>query len=119
MTIRELIDEIKEIKPNMYSDQQLMRWISQLDGKIAQEVMLQAPLEVRDKYNYKYPDDLEREPMVPFPHDDIYRYWLTTQIDYTDGEYLKYNGNLTMFEFAYNEFTNWFLNTYDPAQTGG
>ena len=116
MKITDIIKEIDECKPNGYSEQQKLRWIAQLDGQIASEIMLMAPEQVQQVCNYPYPKGLEVEPLVSFPFDDIYRQWLTTMIDYTDGEMTKYNGSLTMFEFTYNKYATWFLNKYDPAQ---
>ena len=118
MTIREIIEHIDENKPNAYSDKQKLHWIALLDGKIAADLMMMAPEEIRNLFDYKYPEDMEREPLITFPHDDIYPAWLECKIDREDHEDSRYQNSVAVYNAIWEDFACWFLNNYDPAQYG-
>lgn len=113
--IKDIIARVDDGKFNEYSDQQKLRWLSLLDGQIAAEVYLMAPQEVA-QYAYLYPDGLEMSPLVDFPNDDIYDFWLTAQIDFHNGEYEKYQNTMEMFNSVYGRFVNWFLTYKAPEK---
>lgn len=92
-----------------------MAWIAELDGKIALDVMMMDIAEVRQMH-YIYPDDLENEPLVSFPHDSIYEQWLGAKIDYANGEYNKYENSKEQFNASYGNFVRWFAAKYEPSQ---
>lgn len=114
-TIKEIIARVDEIRPNGFTERVKLAWVSELEGKIAADVMLMSIDEIRN-LEYKYPDDLENEPMVSYPHQEVYVYWLQAQIDYTNGEYNKYQNSMEMYNQHYGNFVRWFANTYAPAQ---
>lgn len=111
MTAREIIDYVDEIKPNAFSDAVKLRWLNTLEGRVATEVMLMAPQQIR-QLELKLTDT----PMVEPPYDDIYTSWLEAQIDEANGEYDKYANTATVFNAAWSGFVCWFAQTYDPAQ---
>lgn len=114
-TIREILDQVDELRPNAFSEKLKMAWISELDGKIAADVMLMSIDDIR-QIRYSYPENMDSEPLVGFPHDGIYLYWLQAQIDYANGEYNKYQNSMEMYNEHYSNFVRWFANTYKPAQ---
>lgn len=114
-TFKEIIERVDENKPNAFSTQTKMTWLSQLEGKIAADVLLMNIVEIR-QLEGKYPEVLDTQPLVTYPHEDIYDLWLTAQIDYGNGEYEKYANSMAMFNEAYDNFACWFLTVYDPAQ---
>ncbi|MBQ8881695.1 MAG: hypothetical protein IJ030_05960 [Oscillospiraceae bacterium] len=113
--IKDIIDRVDENVPNAFSPEQKMAWISELDGKIGLDVMLLNILEVQ-KLQYKYPEDMESEPLITFPHESLYDLYLTAQIDFANRETDKYQNSITMYNAAYDNFVRWFVRTYDPAQ---
>lgn len=114
-TIKEIIERVDENKPNAFSTQTKMAWLSQLDGKIATDVLLMNIVEIR-QLEYKYPECLNHQPLVTYPHEEIYDLWLKAMIDYEDGEYDKYANSMAMFNEVYDNFAAWFLTVYEPAQ---
>lgn len=114
-TIREVIERVDGIKSNAFSDEQKVIWLAMLDGKIAADLFLMSISDIR-MLKYRYPQDMETELLVSFPHDDIYDGWLGAQIDYANGEYDKYQNSMALYNASYDSFAVWFLNTYDPAQ---
>lgn len=113
--IREIIERVDKIKPNAFGQKEKVGWIAELDGIIATEVMLMCAIDA-GQMKYTYPDDLDSEPLVVFPHSGIYDLWLCAKIDFTNGEYNKYQNTMEMFNANYNAFVRWFASTYEPAQ---
>ena len=87
MKISECIQMIDELRPNAYGDDQKVRWLSSLDGKI-QALVLHTPAD--EMAHYSFPEDSERELLAKHPHDGIYPLYLAAMIDFADGEYSKY-----------------------------
>lgn len=115
MIIREVIARVDLKKPNAFDDEQKVRWLAELDGKIAADVMLQSISDLQ-QYNYKYPEAMDFELLVHFPHDDIYELWLAAQIDKANGEVDLYMNSKEAYNASYINFSCWFANVYDPAQ---
>lgn len=113
-TIREIIERVDELRPNAFTEKMKLAWLSELEGKIAADVMLMNIDEICT-LELKYPDSMDTEPMVRYPHQDIYVYWLQAQIDYANGEYNKYQNSMEMYNQHYGNFVRWFANTYEPA----
>ena len=114
MTITRAIALADELCPNAYSDDVKLQWINQIEGRLALEVFLMAVAEVQDNFQYTTVDDTEL--LVKSPHDDIYTWWLRSQIDLAHAEYDKAANDTAMFEAAWTEFVVWFCQRYDPAQ---
>lgn len=114
-TIRDVIGQVDALKPNAFEKKQKVRWLALLDGKLAADVFL---MDIGDisKFEYKFPECLDHQLLVSYPHDDIYEYWLMAQIDMANGEYDKYNNAMAMYNASLDAFTAWFAQTYDPAQ---
>ena len=112
MTIKEIIHKVDNARPNSFSSETKLNWIRQLDGKIALNVMLMDISEA-DRFQRA---GLEDEPLVSFPHDDIYELWLYAKIDFENGEYSKYQNSMEMYNEHYGAFVRWFAMTYAPAQ---
>lgn len=113
--IKEVIERVDGIKPNAFTEDQKVAWLALLEGKLAADVFLMSIDDIR-KLKYRFPEDMETELMVSFPHEDIYEHWLEAQIDYANGEYDKYQNSMALYNASYESFTLWFYNTYDPAQ---
>ena len=117
-TIREIIARVDEKRPNSFSAELKMAWIASLDGKIAADVMLWSIDDIR-QLEYRYPGDLDSQPLVTYPHQDIYDYWLAALIDQENGEYDRYQNDMVMYNEFYNNFVCWFASNYEPAQGYG
>ena len=119
MTVGDAIRFVDTIKPNAFPDEAKILWLSQLEGKIAGEVFLMAPAEIR-KFDYSQLAKTKAKAkvlLVDPPHDNLYTEWLKAQIDHENGEYSKYQNTMQMFNERYNEFVAWFAGTYRPADS--
>ena len=115
MTIKEIIEQVDDTKPNAFSEKTKMAWIAELDGTIAVNVMLMNIVEVQ-QLQYQHPADLESTPLVRFPHDGLYIQWLRAKIDDANGEAERYENSMAQFNASYGNFIRWFAKTYEPAQ---
>lgn len=113
--IKEVIKRVDGIKPNAFTEEQKVAWLALLEGKLAADVFLMSIDDIR-QLKYTYPDNMETELIVSFPHEDIYEHFLEAQIDYANGEYDKYQNSMALYNASYDSFVTWFFSTYDPAQ---
>lgn len=119
MRINEAISELRSLKPNQYSDETLLRWLSDLDGQIYEEVLKNAedapfpPL-----LPYKIQEDMDKELLAPFPHEGLYISYLGMQVDFHNGEYTRYNNGMVMFNLAYQMFADAWTRNHMPKQDG-
>lgn len=99
MTPSKAIEIVDRLKPNSYSDEDKLRWINELEGMV-QRLVIQAD----NITQLAYPEDMNKELLVPFPFDDIYTLFLEAKVDYYNREYGNYNNSAIMFEAQFNEY---------------
>lgn len=115
MKIREAIGTIDSLKHNTYTQSDKIAWLSRMDSNIKRLII--DTHEGAEEVNFTgYDDttDLETELLVPAPFDEIYLRWLEAQIDYTNGEYGKYNNSIMMYNTAYQAYRNYYNSTHMP-----
>lgn len=114
MTIQQAIERTDALCPNTASRFEKIRWLNELDGRIAAEV---ASTHVNDGTEFEGYDentDPETVLLASFPYDDIYPKWLVCQIDLTRKELERYNNSVAVFNEAYSSFVNWYNRTREP-----
>ena len=119
MKIREAIGTIDSLKHNTYTQSDKIAWLSRLDASIKKLII--DTHEGADEVNFTGDDDttdLETELLVPAPFDEIYLRWLEAQIDYTNGEYNKYNNSIMMYNTAFQAYRNYYNSTHMPLGKG-
>ena len=121
MTIRECIDIVDSIKPNQYSDEDKVRWLSFLDGSIINDV-----LKTHEGYEGQYDDfvgyptdNLGVSLVVSAPYDRLYTAYLKMKIDEENGETARYNNSMTMFNSYLTEYKRWYNKTHMPLSKRG
>lgn len=115
MTASEAIERADSVKPNAFTEEEEFNWLVTLDSKIAMELFLMSPQDM-EQIRLKYPEDLNSELLVNYPHDEIYPLYLMARIDEMNGEYNKYANSSAIFNDYYSQFSCWFLQAYDPVQ---
>lgn len=119
MNISDAIYLVDKLKPNQYSSDLKIGWLSKLDGQIFKEVFAthaDSPIESFEGYDGS---DMDKELLVPYPYDeDIYNYFLQAQIDKENGETAKYNQSITLYNNAFHAFQAWYNRTHLPIPTG-
>lgn len=118
MTIMDALYRIDELKPNSYSQPEKIKWLSSLDGVIKSEIIdTHEGGEDIVFSGYDENADLNTVLLVDAPYDDIYLRWLEAQIDYTNGEYGKYNNSLVAYNDAYDLYQRHYNRTHMPKGT--
>ena len=108
MTLNDAITEVDTIKPNQYPDELKVRWLSVLEGKIIDEIILTHQLAEVVEFNGYSIDDMETELIVPDTYADVYIYYLMAMIDSTNNEGLRYQSSMQQFNSAWQDFANYY-----------
>ena len=115
MTIQDAISTLDSQKHNAYGRSDKIKWLSRLDTMV-QKLIIDTH-EGGDAAAFEpYNDDtdLDTELLVEEPFDEIYLRWMEAQIDYTNGEYSKYNNSIEMFNTAWQAYANYYNRTHMP-----
>ena len=125
MTVGEAIAQIRELKPNPYTDELLVRQLNNLDLSIYNELYLwHEGLHTVDEetgetvpqgppgfYDIKQPDT---PLLVPEPYSELYGYYLAAQIDFLNGELARYNNSMVMYNTALSTYADYVNRTRMP-----
>lgn len=115
MTIIEAINRIDSLKPNNYTQEDKIKWLSTIDGVIKKEIIDTHEGADTIIFNgYDIDTALDTVLIVPAPYDDIYVKWLEAQIDYFNGETARFNNSIVMYNTAYSVFEKYYNRTYMP-----
>ena len=115
MKIIEAINRIDSLKHNTYTQNEKVAWLSRLDSMV-KRLIIDTHEDGEDITFIGYDDttDLKTELLVPAPFDEMYLRWLEAQIDYTNGEYDKYNNSILMYQAAYDGYANYYNRNHMP-----
>lgn len=118
MTIKECIDQVDNVKPNQYSIEDKVQWLSFLDGIIINDV-----LKTHEDYDHKYDefdgysvDRLGQGLIAEKPYDSLYVMYLKMKIDEENGETARYNNSATMFNSYMNAYRKHYNKVHMPLQ---
>ena len=120
MTIHDAIAEVDSLKPNMFGEKDKIRWLSRLDARIYEEIILTHRYnEGEEEVSFAGygEDDGEKELLVGQPHDELYLRWLEAQIDYHNMEYDSFNNSNAVFDAVFSSFRNAYNQSHMPKGT--
>ena len=119
MTIIEAINRADRLKPNTYSQQDKVSWLSNLDGIVKKEI-IDTHEGGEDVVFAGYEDGtlLTTELLIPAPYDEVYIRYLEMQIDYANGEYGKYNNSAAAYNTAFSAFEKYYNRDHMPISKG-
>ena len=130
MNIQECINRVDSVKPNQYSIDDKVRWLSYLDASIKKEIIeryeeppqeketkiiitevdgttegtTEETTEETTEFTGYSPDNLDEMLVVPFPYDELYVAYLKAKIDEENGETAKYNNSAATFNGMLQDF---------------
>ena len=119
MTIIEAITNTDNLKRNSYSQKEKIAWLNKLDGMVKR-----LGLDTHDGGDsaaftgYTEHTPLSTELLIPEPFTDVYQRWMEAQIDLANGEYGKYNASITLFDEAWEAYTNDYHRKHKPIGGG-
>lgn len=107
MTLIEVINELDAIKPNTYTQDEKIKWLSELDGMIKSLVIDTHEGNEDITFDGYTPDtSLDTKLIIDSPYDELYIRWLESKVDYANAEYVKYNNSITRYNDLYQAFCN-------------
>ena len=118
MKIIEAIHKLDDLKPNAYSQDDKVKWLSTLDTMAKNFVIdTHEGGEGVVFTGYDGNTDMHTELLIPEPFDECYLRWMEAQIDYHNGEYGKYNNSIDRFNTSWNGYKNHYNRTHMPKGT--
>lgn len=117
MTVREAITQVDKLKPNKFTMEDKVQWLSDIDGIIVRELLdTHEDSPVEGEFHGYSIEDMDAELIVPSPYNVLYRWYLESQIDLGNMEIQKYNNTKTLFNNAYTTYTDHYNRTHMPKQ---
>lgn len=111
MTPNKVIEKVDRLKPNAYTEEDKLEWINELDGMVQRLVFQEDNVT-----QYIYPNDMEKELLIPAPFDDAYTLFLEAKIDYYNREYSNYNNSAMMFESQFSEYKKDYIRNHQARR---
>ena len=98
MTVKGLIDKVKEEKPNSFTDAKLLSFVNEIEYETAEELNEEfTPYDAVDT----------TELLVPPHYDRLYVSYLKAMIDYSNEEYASYQLNQEQHIQDFRDFVDW------------
>ena len=119
MTLQEAIDKVDGLKPNQYSVEDKISWLSQLDMNIFRDVIMshEHPRDIKPFMGYTS-EDLDHNLIAEEPYTELYVAYLAMKIDEYNGETQRYNNSATMFNAYMENYAKWINKTRKPISRG-
>jgi hypothetical protein len=118
MTIKECIDRVDSVKPNQYSEEDKVRWLSFLDGIIINDV-----IKTHEGYEGQYDtfaeysaDKTDTVLVAESPYDTLYEAYLKMKIDEENGETARYNNSATLFNSYLEAYKKYYHKHHMPLK---
>lgn len=114
MTVNECLAKVKDRKPNAYSDESLTDRLNEIEARIQREILLKEP---EDIIQYEFPEDRDKELILPKPYDSAYVYYIKMMVEFDQEEYSAYNNTMAMFNAQYQDAEKYYnkMNPNPPA----
>ena len=118
MTVQQAIERANEMRcGNSASDEMKIRWLSELDGMIYNDVIKRHKgNESRTMPEYTS-DNTNAELIVEAPYNVLYVYYLMAQIDLAASEINKYNASVSLYNTALGNYKNWYRRNHQTVDT--
>ena len=117
MTIDQAIDICDRQKPNGYTTEDKIHWLSKLDQMIFDEVIDRHEGGPEAFEGYTEETDGKTELLADDAYADLYVKWLFAQIDFANAETARYNNSMAMFNALYDGYCKSYTRKHMPRQT--
>lgn len=132
MTINQILALVDEINTNSYDSKVKIDWLSKLDGRVFNDVILTHEHDLVPENSESEDDETEEvnlveptfsgyanvslntELLIPDTYSDVYRDYLMAMIAYSNGETERYQNSMIMFNSNYQEYLDWYNRTHMP-----
>ena len=113
MTPNKIIERIDRMRPNAYTEEEKFKWVADLEGMVHRLVFQET-----EYTPLVYPDDADKELMIPDPFDDSYILYVEAMIDYSNREYGNYNNSAALFQSRFDEYRKAYIREHMPKSAG-
>lgn len=116
MTIQTAIDLVDSLKPNMFTNQQKVAWLSDLDGMVWREVIKthEGPHAGIDFVGYDQDTEMDTVLLAPDPYSDLYKHWLASRMDIANRDNNEYTKDMVLFNNMWQTLCDYWNRTYMP-----
>lgn len=115
MKVIDAIGRLDDAKPNTYTQEQKIDWLSKLDLMIKKHIIETHEGGDGITFNgYDHDSDTDTELLAPPPFDELYVRWLEAQVDFANGEYNKYNASIALFNTEWRAYEDYYHRTHMP-----
>lgn len=115
--IHEAIDICDRQKPNGYTREDKIHWLSKLDQTIFDEVISRHEGGITEFRGYGEDTDDDTELLAEDAYADMYVKWLFAQIDFANAEMARYNNSVVMFNTLFDSYAAAYTRRHMPRQT--
>ena len=116
MTINEAIEICDRQKPNGYTAEDKIHWLSKLDQMIFDEIIDRHEDGPEVFGGYREDADGQTILLADDAYADMYVKWLFAQIDFANAEIARYNNSMSMFNALYSAFAASYTRSHMPKQ---
>ena len=113
MTIREAIDRADSLNMNQYSDELKIQWLSELDNRIYNDLILTHEDNPFEEMIFPYTEDTVTLIADP-PYDVLYASYLEAKIDEANEETTRYANSATRYNSQYSDYAKWYNRKHMP-----
>lgn len=113
MKVNEVIELVDELKPNNYTAARKIEWLNRIERQIYENIIMTHEHDGVKELE-PYIEESEDELLAPSPYDELYRWYLESQIDISNQEINKYNNSSALFNEAYGAYSNWYNRNHMP-----
>lgn len=118
MTILQAIQKIDTLKPNTYTQSEKVAWLNTIEGLIKRNVIdTHEDGEGIEFTGYDQDTPVDTEMIVYQPYDELYVLWLEAMINYTNGEFVKYNNTIIRVNDMQQAYANDYNRRHMPIGT--
>lgn len=121
MTVREAITQADGLRPNQYSQEDKIRWLSEVEHSVFTDIILTHEIPfflIKEKeipeYHPLTKDDLDRELIAPYPYDKLYPAFIKMKVDENNMETDRYNASATLFNSYLDDYGKHINKTRKP-----
>jgi hypothetical protein len=117
MTIRDIIDQVDELKPNNVDRARKISWLNDIDRQVFGDIFARHERDMNNPESFTgYTQETAEDTklLVPDLHAELYRWFLEMQIDLVNMEMGKYNNSALLFDNAWNAFAAWYNRAHIP-----
>ena len=115
MKLTKAIQGFRDLCPNPYPTEQLIAWISELDGMALLDIFQTRVGNPAENWQPYTPDDMDKELLIPAPYEGVYMDWLKSKTDYWQDE-SNYSNSSKVFNNGYMSFGDYWRRTHPPKE---